>query len=76
MKTPGLLNVKDIDQTTLLILAVKNPNKKEEAALRKPQDILEEMKELDEESENYSKLNFETDMKQGWEIKKLGDVMY
>jgi type I restriction enzyme M protein len=31
-------------------LSVKNPNKKEEAALRAPQEILEEMKALDEES--------------------------
>ncbi|WP_262481052.1 HsdM family class I SAM-dependent methyltransferase [Algoriphagus alkaliphilus] len=31
-------------------LSVKNPNKKEEAALRTPQAILEEMKVLDEES--------------------------
>jgi type I restriction enzyme M protein len=31
-------------------LSVKNPNKKEEAALRQPQTILEEMRALDEES--------------------------
>jgi type I restriction enzyme M protein len=31
-------------------LSVKNPNKKEEAALRAPQEILEEMKALDEET--------------------------
>ena len=31
-------------------LSVKNPNKKEEATLRAPQAILEEMKTLDEES--------------------------
>ncbi|OYX28207.1 MAG: type I restriction endonuclease subunit M, partial [Flavobacteriales bacterium 32-35-8] len=31
-------------------LSVKNPNKKEETALRQPQAILEEMKALDEES--------------------------
>lgn len=37
------------DQTTF-DLSVKNPNKKEEAALRKPQDILEEIKKLDKES--------------------------
>jgi type I restriction enzyme M protein len=43
------LAVKDIDQNTF-DLSVKNPNKKEEAALRKPQAILEEMKALDEES--------------------------
>ena len=33
-------------------LSAKNPNKKEEAALRQPQEILEEMKVLDEESAN------------------------
>jgi type I restriction enzyme M protein len=31
-------------------LSAKNPNKKEETALRQPQEILEEMKTLDEES--------------------------
>jgi len=31
-------------------LSAKNPNKKEEAAIRQPQEILEEMKALDEES--------------------------
>ncbi len=31
-------------------LSAKNPNKKQEAALRQPQEILEEMKTLDEES--------------------------
>ena len=43
------INVKDIDQTTF-DLSAKNPNKKEEAALRQPHQILEEMKALDEES--------------------------
>ena len=43
------VNVKDIDQSTF-DLSAKNPNKKEEAALRQPQEILEEMKALDEES--------------------------
>lgn len=33
-------------------LSAKNPNKKEEAALRQPQEILEKMKALDEESAN------------------------
>jgi type I restriction enzyme M protein len=45
------INVKDIDQTTF-DLSAKNPNKKEEAALRKPEDILEEMKALDDESKD------------------------
>lgn len=43
------LAVKDIDQSTF-DLSAKNPNKKEEAALRSPQEILAEMKALDEES--------------------------
>lgn len=43
------VNIKDIDQITF-DLSVKNPNKKEEAALRQPQAILKEMKALDEES--------------------------
>ncbi|MDL5053042.1 N-6 DNA methylase [Oscillatoria laete-virens NRMC-F 0139] len=43
------VNVKDIDQTTF-DLSVKNPNKKEEAALRPPHEILDEIKALDEES--------------------------
>ncbi len=41
--------VKDIDPTTF-DLSAKNPNKKEEAALRQPADILAAMKILDEES--------------------------
>jgi type I restriction enzyme M protein len=45
------INVKDIEQSTF-DLSAKNPNKKEEAALRQPQEILEEMKTLDEESAN------------------------
>lgn len=44
------VNLKDIDQSTF-DLSVKNPNKKEEAALRQPQAILEEMQMLDEEAE-------------------------
>ncbi len=43
------IDVKDINQTTF-DLSAKNPNKKEETALRQPQAILEEMKALDEES--------------------------
>lgn len=43
------INVKDINQTTF-DLSAKNPNKKEETELRQPQEILEEMKALDEES--------------------------
>ncbi|SDM41050.1 type I restriction enzyme M protein [Daejeonella rubra] len=43
------IDLKNIDQTTF-DLSAKNPNKKEEAALRQPEEILEEMKALDEES--------------------------
>jgi len=43
------VNAKHIDPTTF-DLSVKNPNKKEEVALRSPQAILKEMKELDKES--------------------------
>jgi restriction endonuclease S subunit len=59
--------VKDIDQSTF-DLSAKNPNKKEEAALRQPQEILEEMKALDEESADILNSILELDMKQGWEI--------
>lgn len=41
--------VKDIGQSTY-DLSAKNPNKKEETALRQPKEILEQMKALDEES--------------------------
>jgi type I restriction enzyme M protein len=43
------VNIKDIDQTTL-DLSAKNPNTPEEAPLRQPNEILEEMSELDKES--------------------------
>ncbi|MCE5224931.1 MAG: type I restriction-modification system subunit M [Porphyromonadaceae bacterium] len=43
------VNIKDIDPITY-DLSAKNPNKKEENTLRHPQEILEEMKALDEES--------------------------
>ena len=46
------VNIKEIDQNTF-DLSAKNPNKKEETALRQPQDILEEMKALDEESAEF-----------------------
>jgi type I restriction enzyme M protein len=45
------INVKDINQSTF-DLSAKNPNKKEGTTLRQPQEILEEMKALDEESAN------------------------
>jgi type I restriction enzyme M protein len=41
--------VKDIDPTTF-DLSVKNPNAPEEAPLREPQEILEEIATLDAES--------------------------
>jgi type I restriction enzyme M protein len=43
------LNIKDIKPP--YDLSVKNPNKKEEAALRQPKEILQEIKVLDKESE-------------------------
>ncbi len=43
------LDVSKIDTGTY-DLSAKNPNKKEEAALREPRQILEEMKVLDQES--------------------------
>ncbi|NVO18828.1 MAG: N-6 DNA methylase [Bacteroidetes bacterium] len=44
-----LLNIADVDTSTY-DLSAKNPNKKEETALRSPEAILEEMKALDAES--------------------------
>ena len=44
------VNISDIDQSTL-DLSVKNPNTPEEAPLRKPKEILREIKALDEESQ-------------------------
>jgi len=43
------IEIKNVDKNTY-DLSAKNPNKKEEAALRPPEEILEEMKALDEES--------------------------
>ncbi|MCD4675760.1 MAG: type I restriction-modification system subunit M [Desulfobacula sp.] len=43
------VNIKDIDQTTF-DLSVKNPNTPEEAPLRKPEELLKDMKALDKES--------------------------
>ena len=43
------LKIADIDENTA-DLSVKNPNKPEEAPLRSPRDILEEMESLDEET--------------------------
>lgn len=44
------INIKDIDQATL-DLSAKNPNTPEEVPLRKPEEILKAMKDLDKESE-------------------------
>lgn len=44
------LDVRTLSEVEGYDLSVKNPNKKEEAALREPQEILEEMKALDEET--------------------------
>ncbi len=43
------LNIADVDKSSY-DLSVKNPNKKEDAALRKPEEILNEIKALDKES--------------------------
>ena len=43
------VNIKDVDQATF-DLSVKNPNTPEALPLRQPQEILEEMQKLDEES--------------------------
>ena len=43
------LNIADVDKSSY-DLSVKNPNKKEDAALREPEEILNEIKALDKES--------------------------
>ncbi len=43
------VNVADVDKTTF-DLSVKNPHKKDETALREPQEILDEMKYLDKQT--------------------------
>jgi type I restriction enzyme M protein len=43
------VNINDIDQSTF-DLSVKNPNKKEEVAYRNPEEILTEIRKLDDES--------------------------
>ncbi len=43
------VSIADLDTTTY-DLSVKNPNKKDETALREPVEILDEIKQLDEES--------------------------
>jgi type I restriction enzyme M protein len=48
------IEVRNINQTTF-DLSVKNPNKGGEVALRKPKEILEEMKKLDKASEDLLK---------------------
>jgi type I restriction enzyme M protein len=48
-KNSWLLNIGDIDTETY-DLSVKNPNKKEEVALREPKQILNEIKAMDYES--------------------------
>jgi type I restriction enzyme M protein len=48
-KNSWSLDVSTIDKTTY-DLSAKNPNKKEEIALRQPNEIVEEMQRLDEES--------------------------
>jgi type I restriction enzyme M protein len=46
----NLLLAEVLEANVTYDLSTKNPNKKKEAALRQPQEILEEMKALDEES--------------------------
>jgi type I restriction enzyme M protein len=46
------VNVADVNKETF-DLSVKNPNAKQEAPLREPEEIMEEIKELDEESEGF-----------------------
>jgi type I restriction enzyme M protein len=48
------VNVTDVDKTTF-DLSVKNPHKKDETVLREPKIILDEMKELDNQSEEILK---------------------
>ena len=48
------INIADVDTNTY-DLSVKNPHKKEEAALRTPKDILQEMHALDKESADIMK---------------------
>ncbi|MEI7962156.1 MAG: N-6 DNA methylase, partial [archaeon] len=43
------MDISEVDETTCS-LSLKNPNKKAEAALRDPQNILDEIKKIDEES--------------------------
>jgi type I restriction enzyme M protein len=52
------IKLADIDSNTF-DLSAKNPNKKEDATLRKPEDILEEMKALDDESKDILNSIFE-----------------
>jgi type I restriction enzyme M protein len=48
------VNIADVDKTRF-DLSVKNPNKKDEAILREPKEILASMKKLDKESEEILK---------------------
>ncbi|MCR4321567.1 MAG: SAM-dependent methyltransferase [Candidatus Brocadiaceae bacterium] len=49
------VNVSDVDKTTFG-LSVKNPHKKDETALRDPQEVLDEMQRLDLESSEILKV--------------------
>jgi type I restriction enzyme M protein len=49
-----IFNLRDIDEKTY-DLSVKNPNKKDENILRKPEEILEEMQKLDKKGDNILK---------------------
>jgi type I restriction enzyme M protein len=43
------VKIADLDESTR-DLSVKNPNRKDEAVLRDPKEIIDEMRELDKES--------------------------
>jgi len=45
------VDIADVDTTTY-DLSVKNPHKKDETALREPEEILDDIKRLDDESAN------------------------
>ena len=72
------VNIADINTNTY-DLSVKNPNKKEEAPLREPQEILKKIAELDKKSAEILKsidsLESACEMKnREWEVNKLGKI--
>ena len=69
------LDINEIPDETI-DLSVRNPNTPEEKPLRKPEEILSEIKKLDTENTRASKFNKQTIMrlKSSWRSKKLGDL--